>query len=370
MTPHSTTKPRSGRAQAAAAQATVPADGTEAASARTPRWPLVAASLVVTVGTVLALSALVQPDVQVAEGLPDAGPITRWGLPLMRGAYDIAAVGTLGWLAFSLLLRGRLASEPSTRSVLAVTARWAFAWAGTALALMFLTLSDIVARPVHEVVSLELLSDVALTTDSTRALLSSAWLAALAGLSARAGTGPETRLAAVATAVAAVVLPLLTGHAGHERLHTTAQVSISLHVVTACVWMGGLLAMLISLRKAQDALPDVLPRYSRLALLCFVGVGLSGAISAWTKLTAPSQLWSTTYGLVLLVKIGAFVLLAAFGWWHRRRTIAAVRRGAPRVFLTVAAAEILLLAATVGVGAALSQTSPPTAPGHPASAGR
>ncbi|GAA2798578.1 CopD family protein [Nonomuraea dietziae] len=71
-------------------------------------------------------------------------------------------------------------------------------------------------------------------------------------------------------------------------------------------------------------------RFSRMAVWCYVGVGLSGVFSVLARLTAISDLWTSPYGVLLVVKTVAFVLLGYVGWWHRQRTMGELAKGKAR----------------------------------------
>jgi len=140
--------------------------------------------------------------------------------------------------------------------------------------------------------------------------------------------------------------------------------SLSVHVLAASVWIGGLMALILMLRGSTRVLPSALPRFSHVALLCFMSIGLSGLVDVWIRLATLDQLWTTEYGRLVLAKTGALVVLGGFGWWHRRRTIPAVRDGCPGAFLRLAAAEVVVMLAAIGLAVALSRTPPPPDPGH------
>jgi cytochrome c oxidase assembly factor CtaG len=70
-------------------------------------------------------------------------------------------------------------------------------------------------------------------------------------------------------------------------------------------------------------------------------------------------LFTSAYGLILLAKTAAFVVLGLMGGRHRRRTLPRLRAGEPHSFLLLALGEILIMAATVGLAVALSRTAPP-----------
>ena len=103
-----------------------------------------------------------------------------------------------------------------------------------------------------------------------------------------------------------------------------------------------------------------MPRFSALALWCAVAVAASGLVSAWVRLGDVSSLVTTSYGRLVLLKLLLIVVLSAFGLWHRRKSLPRLESEPNRLlFLRVAAVEVLVMAATVGVAVALSRTPPP-----------
>ncbi len=301
------------------------------------------------------------------ELLADPGPLTRWGLLLARVGYDVAAVGTLGALVVAVLLlpatAGRLTADAAR--LIRLASRWALAWSAAGVLGALLGLADAIGVPVWTVLAPDVLPlPLALELPSTRALLSSAWLAALVVVFARWAQSPAGGSLLLLTAGVALLPPLVVGHAGNGGDHAAALASLSVHVITAAVWVGGLAAIALHLRRSATAVATALPRYSALALACFVVVGASGAVTGWAALGGPEQLWTTPYGRLLLAKLGALVLLGGVGALHRRRTVAAAGLGAPRSFLALAAVEIVLMAGTLGLAAGLSRTEPPQADDH------
>jgi putative copper resistance protein D len=101
------------------------------------------------------------------------------------------------------------------------------------------------------------------------------------------------------------------------------------------------------------------PRFSVLALWCAVAVAASGVVSAWVRLGGVMDLLTTSYGRLVLLKLAFMVVLSGFGFWHRRRSLPSLGSDLSRlVFLRIAAVEVLVMAATVGVAVALSRTPP------------
>lgn len=317
-------------------------------------------------GVVLAVSSQIGGFADAAL-LADPGAFSRWGLLVTRVAYDLAAVGTLGVLLVGVVLLPSVGGELGADAVRLVRlcARWSAAWAVAAVLGAAFTLSDAVGLPVWAVLAPDVLP-LATELPQTRALLSSAWLAGLVAVWARWTPSAATGRLLLLTAAAALLPPLLNGHAGHGDDHVVAVTSLAVHVGAAAAWVGGLAALALHLRSREASLVAALPRYSRAALACFVAVALSGAITGWVALGSVDQLWTTGYGRLLLVKAAALVVLGGFGHRHRRRTVAAVASHRPRAFLALAVVELIIMAGTVALAVGLSRTAPPAAEPHAA----
>ena len=167
-----------------------------------------------------------------------------------------------------------------------------------------------------------------------------------------------------ALAIVALLPPAFTGHAAGAGNHQVAVTSLALHIAAASVWVGGLAALLL-VRRMKN-LPDIAVRYSRLALMCFVAVGVSGFANAWVRLGHWHQLFTSTYGWLIVGKISALVVLCFVGAWHRGRTLPLLREGNRRAFVRLASGELIVFAAAFGLAVALSR-SPTPAPSNAAS---
>lgn len=294
--------------------------------------------------------------------IADPGAVTRWGLLLSRVGQDVAAMCTIGVLAVVVLLLPTRAGAlvPDAVRLVRLASRWAAAWAFAAgLGVMF-GLSEVTAKPLPEILRLDVLA-LGLELPQTRALLSTVWLAGLVAIWARRTQSPAGGWVLMGTAVAGLLPPLINGHAAHE---TTQVLSLAVHMGTASLWVGGLVALALHLRSSTVALTSALPRYSRLALACFVAVAMSGAVSGWSAMGKASDLWTTPYGQLLLAKVAALGLLGGLGHWHRRRTVPAVAAGRPRAFLALATAELVLMAGVAGLAVGLARTAPPPQADH------
>jgi putative copper resistance protein D len=295
-------------------------------------------------------------------GLPTAGLLTGWGLPLTRVLADLAAVGCVGALLVGAVLTpsgaGPLAGA-CARAVAAASS-WAAVWAGACALTVLLTVSDVEGVPVSQVVGSGA-AGLAWQLPQTRALLAVAVLAAVVSvLSARSRTVTGARWAA-AVAVLGLLPPLYTGHSAHTADHALATGSLVVHVVAATAWVGGLLGIVLHLRRPGVEQLRAVPRFSALALVCFCAVGASGLLAALARLGYSVEAWSSAYGAVLLAKLVVLAALGGFGWRHRTRTMSALRAGAPRAFARLAAGELVLMAGAMGLAVALSRTPAPDA---------
>jgi copper transport protein len=114
------------------------------------------------------------------------------------------------------------------------------------------------------------------------------------------------------------------GHAAAGSTPTLALLSDTSHLAAASVWIGGLaiLAACLLPRRRTGELAEALPKFSRLALGCVAVLAVTGTYQAWREIWPIPALWSTTYGQLLLAKVGGFLLIVAVAYASRE----AVRR--------------------------------------------
>jgi cytochrome c oxidase assembly factor CtaG/putative copper export protein len=312
-----------------------------------------------------------------APGLPDAGAFTGWALPVARLLLDVTAVGTVGVLLTGAVLapsRGGQLS-PAAFRILRGATWWGLAWAGAAVATLLLSLSEIVGVPVGEVLSPDVLGSYGASVQQGRALLAVVAIAVVVSAYARWTLTRGGAVLLLVLAVAGLLPTLFTGHSADAANHDLATTSLLTHVVAATLWVGGLLGLVTAVGAAGPVLAVAVPRFSRLALVCFAVVGFSGLYNAANRLGLDAGAWTSSYGVLVLAKAAALAVLGFLGFRHRQRTVPAVVAGRPRAFLSLAGVEVAVMAATVGLAVALSRTpTPPTAaaasgPGGEAAAG-
>lgn len=127
--------------------------------------------------------------------------------------------------------------------------------------------------------------------------------------------------------------PGLAGHPGSTppvALNVAADV---LHMLAAAAWIGGLFlltyAVFRPLRHDPDAQSSVLlpvvVRFSSIATIALVTIVVTGVLRSWLEVGALRALTNSTYGWVLLTKLGVFIPLAALGAFNNRRTLPRLR---------------------------------------------
>ncbi|GGM67204.1 copper resistance protein D [Dactylosporangium sucinum] len=306
-------------------------------------------------------------------GLTVAGPVTAWGLPTARVLVDVSAAVTLGLLVgavcFASVERERTAR--GRRMALSAVGFYAVrlasvaaaGWLIAVAALAVFTVSDLLATPAAEILRGRATVSFLLDLLQGRALLVSAVAALVIAVVARFALQVSTVVPLGAVAAAGLAAPAFAGHAASSGNHQLAVSSLVLHSVAAAVWLGGLAALLLVRRRGDADLHRAVRRFSTVAAWCLPLVVAAGSVNAVARLQEPSQLWTSTYGRLIMVKIAAVLVVVALAAWHRRVSIPALAGGRTGMFRRIAAVEVAVLGATFGLAVGLSRTPPPTADG-------
>jgi len=327
-------------------------------------WSVTAVVLaaVVIAGCVAAGLAAIVPSRVAIPGLPTAGQFTELALPAVKAVVDLAAAMTVGWLLGAAWLapaqHNGFLDVGGYRSIRAASLA-ATVWAVGSFALIPLILSDTLGRPVDESLSAEWVINGISVLNSVRAALIAAIAALLIAILARAVLHPGWAAVLLVLALVALVPQADSGHSASSGSHDVAVDSMIYHLVGISLWVGGLIAFLGLARQRVDHLDVVARRYSGVALVAFITVAVSGLGNAWLRISYLSDLWTTTYGRLVLLKAGLLIALGVIGYVHRRHTLPAIARGERRPLIRLAAVEVLIMAATVGVASALARTATP-----------
>jgi putative copper export protein len=134
-------------------------------------------------------------------------------------------------------------------------------------------------------------------------------------------------IAAIAAPVAVlgtVVNSVPTDFAAETTDSTLDTIATQLHILAGCTWLGGLatLTLLARVRRTVDERAGLLfariwQRFSAVALVSVGAVLTSGAWLAWRHVGDVTQLFTTTYGRFLLVKLLLVAVLVAAGAYNQ-----------------------------------------------------
>jgi putative copper resistance protein D len=284
------------------------------------------------------------------------------GTSVTRSGMDVVGVACVGLtLLGTLLPQARALPGAAVRDLSRVRSaadRWLVPLAGIWLVLVILGIMFRVAsafgRPVSQLNSAELVEWSTDLAAGRGMLLTVGCAAAVLVCGVIRLYDPdriEVRIPMVA-ALLGMITPSVTGHAGSAPDHQLAIITVGAHVGAAALWVGGLAAVLVLVARHRALLEVVLPRFSRLATGCLIAITLTGGVTALIRLQSWDALVTTGYGWLVLAKTACLVMLACLGGLARRRLAA----GRTPV-LRWAGFETALMAATLGIAAALSQSA-------------
>ncbi|MEV0115142.1 copper resistance protein CopC [Streptomyces sp. NPDC050844] len=110
-----------------------------------------------------------------------------------------------------------------------------------------------------------------------------------------------------------------------EHASTGIQAGIAMpvdvvHLLAVAAWLGGLAALVVALYFAPSVDSGAVRRFSRVAFCSVVALAATGLYQSWRQVGSWSALTGTSYGQLLLVKIGLVVVLVGIAWISRRWT--------------------------------------------------
>lgn len=155
-----------------------------------------------------------------------------------------------------------------------------------------------------------------------------------------------------------------SGHSASEPNSTPLSVAADwVHIAAASIWVGGLVALaLIGWRLDRPDRHAAFVGFSRIATVMVAIVLVAGIYLGVQRLPVLSDLWSTAYGQVLLVKIALVALALAWGAAHHLLVRPRLERGdeppGGRVGRSLVG-ESLVGVAVLLVAAMLVNTAPP-----------
>lgn len=162
-------------------------------------------------------------------------------------------------------------------------------------------------------------------------------------------------------AVAALATWPLTGHPTASPVAGVSVVVDAIHLAAMSVWLGGLVMLVgFLLRQADEReLGAILPIWSRWAATAVAALIIAGSVQALIEVASFKGLYDSTYGRLILVKIGLAAMVIALAGYSRRLVRNRRAETGPRLLRRVVLAELAVTAVVLGVTAALVQIPPP-----------
>ena len=341
--------------------------GPAATRRRAVAWPLLIGVAALAGCTAAGIGVLSLAAALTATGLPDPGPVTTIGLPFVRAAGEIAAVVAVGSFltaAFLVPPQENGVLDADGYRALRVGTVAAGTWTVCAALLVPLTISDVSGQPftAH-------LNPASLWSLAGIINISSAWRwTALLAAVLTVASLPVLRWSWTPLLLAGslvTLLPLgLTGHSSAGGSHDLATNSLLIHLVAGSLWAGGLLALLTHVVRGGGHADLAARRFSTIALWCFGAMAVSGVVNALVRIR-PSDLLSSDYGRLVVVKFVALCLLGVVGWRQRRVGVVALQDdpSSRSQLIRLAVIEAVIFGLTFGVAVGLGRTPPPPLPG-------
>ncbi|PWC06293.1 cytochrome c oxidase assembly protein [Mycetocola zhujimingii] len=296
-----------------------------------------------------------------ARPIGDPGAVVRFGLPIAKMLVNLGAALTLGPILLALFALS--AKKDEYHRALDIAAAGAALYTVAAGMTGFFTFLNVTGTAL----SFDDQFGSKLGMFFTDVELGQAWLvttliAATLTVLCFAVRGQTLMVFVGILAVVSLVPMAQQGHAAGSAGHEAAVNALGLHLVFAAVWLGGLVTIVL-LRNALsgDRIIPVMKRYSTIALVSFIVVAVSGYASAALRVGTWDQLF-TPYGVLVLAKVGALIVLGVFGALQRSWLIgkmAAAANTVGRYFWILVSVELAFMGIASGLAAALARTATP-----------
>jgi len=125
----------------------------------------------------------------------------------------------------------------------------------------------------------------------------------------------------MATTILSIVLFATFSIPGHPGMRQFSALSIGtdiVHFLSVAVWMGGLATIVLLGRRWQSESPKVIAWFSFNATIAMPIMVATGVAQAWRMMEGFQNLFSTTYGTVLSIKVVLVVMAIAVGTMARQ----------------------------------------------------
>jgi putative copper resistance protein D len=295
------------------------------------------------------------------EGIAGPGPLVSWGLPILRASATTASILVVGLLLYAAVLgpQGRkgVLSQVGRRDV--VKAGWiAAVWSVAALLTAVWSLAWALGLPVSKTITPDVVSTYAWSVGTVRSFILVAVIAAVIAVACLFTATVTGAGASLAGALIAVALPALSGHASSLGSHGVAMTSDVVHALAVTVWVGGLLILLFHAVRNDPGAMRAVPVFRTVATWSVVFLAISGAGAAFARMNSVSELWTTSFGTLISLKIFLLLALLMTARSLQSKVLDSGMEARPAL-IRFGGIEALLMAAAVGIGVALTQTAYP-----------
>lgn len=132
------------------------------------------------------------------------------------------------------------------------------------------------------------------------------------------------------------------GHAYVVPWKWVSVVGVVLHLIGGALWLGGVPALLLTLRKldkldantssgdqvftGSGAKLEIVERFSKIATIGVICVGIGGFLASFTMFKSLTEYYTTSYGRALLLKITLVALTGAMGAYNHYILVPALRK--------------------------------------------
>ncbi len=344
--------------------------------------PLLLAGFTATI--LAALTAFVAAGAYTAAYAPrallDPGPLVRWSVGGATLASELSMAVVLGALTLAVFVipgaghTGRTrpgAPTPDLYTTTITIAGWgAVVWTLSATARLLFQGANTVGTPLTDPAFGEQWVVYLTQIPSGQSHLAITLIAATMATALLMRPGPRVALALLGVGLVPLTLLSLMGHAAGTDNHELAVSAMFLHLIAVAIWVGALavVALLyLSRPEREQWIATTVRRYSTIAGWCFALVAVSGLVNSIVRLGGFTALTST-YGVLIVVKVTLFLILGGFGAVHRTRIVSrmtAARAHIPVLFWRLAAAELVVMGAVSGISVALGASEPPVGDAPP-----
>ncbi len=279
--------------------------------------------------------------------IPDSGPIVYLLKPIL-----VSLVYVLGITVIALLISDGI-FVPFHNKNAKIAARFSLALSGISFAAAVFTLTQALSQPISLVARLDVIATYGWDVASVRALLLISLISLISALVLLKPNVDRVGLIA-AFNVIGLSLPGLLSHGGGVSTHQWAVVSGLIHGIAIALWISGVAAIFLIVSTSQftqDQKSLALHKFGYLAGAAVVSLLISGEINAYTRFNTFSELFTTTYGQLIIFKVILLASALILALNIRKRLQTDIKK--------LVGLEVGLLLFTLGVSVVLASTAYP-----------